>query len=99
MLETMDFIINSTNATVRVREHPAARRLARERVCGPLLIERFGRSGRFEFFGCDEAVSIYGLLEKERVVFPHASTVGIETVALGNRVMSKVMIVTGFLLV
>ena len=87
LFETVDFIINSTKATVRVREHPAARRLARERVYGPLLIERFGRSERFDFTGCDEEVSTYSLLEKARVVLPHTSTVGIEAVALGKRVV------------
>jgi hypothetical protein len=87
ILETVDFILNSTKATVRVREHPAARRLAREDVFGPLLLERFGRSSRFEFFACDQPVSTYSLLEKARIVLPHTSTVGIEAVFLGKRVI------------
>ena len=88
--DTIDFLLNSTDAVVGVRQHP------RERVfkqfgtgdkLGEYLIKRFGHHPRFYFISCDEKINTYLLIENCKIVLPYTSTVGIEAAMMGKTVI------------
>ncbi len=87
ILETVDFVMNQTQASIVVREHPGARRLARPDHFGKILQERFGGQSRFRFVGCREEVNTYALIEGAKLVLPHSSTVGVEAALMGKQVL------------
>jgi hypothetical protein len=87
ILETVDFVMNQTQASIVVREHPAARRLDWPDQFGKMLQERFGGQPRFRFVGCREDVNTYALIEGAKLVLPHSSTVGVEAALMGKQVL------------
>jgi hypothetical protein len=89
LVATVRHLLDHTDATVVVRQHPSERReLERSyfRV-DKLLGQRFGDHPRYQFVGADQDINTYGLLNRARVVLPYASTIGIEAAALGKRVI------------
>ncbi|MNS01494.1 Maltose O-acetyltransferase [compost metagenome] len=85
--ETVGFILEHTQATVAVREHPAQRIYRSGAHLERALTQRFGAHSRFRFIGCDERVNTYDMLEEAKVVLPFSSTVGIEAAAMGKYVL------------
>ncbi len=91
LLETVRFIIENTNATVAVRQHPV------ERVPGYRckhdleneLKALFNNSPRIHFYDAEHTVNTYNLVESSRVVLPFTSTIGIEAAMLGKHVIME----------
>jgi hypothetical protein len=86
ILETADFILNKTNASLAIRQHPFERMFAVDNL-EQVLVSRFGDNPRFRFYSCKEEISTYNILEKAKLVLPHTSTIGIEASMIGKKVI------------
>jgi len=89
IVETIRFILEQTEGTIAVRQHPDERHLI-YRCHHDLrkeLQNRFPDHPRLRFFGSDEKVNTYNLLESCKILLPMTSTLGIEAAALGKQVI------------
>lgn len=86
---TISEILEMSECSVIVRQHPAERRkLQRSRLdIATILQDRFGDEPRCRFIAADEPVSTYDLLASARLVLPFVSTIGIEAAAIGKPVL------------
>lgn len=91
IIETVRFILNTTDVSVVVRQHPAERfEVARTTDnYKDLLIRHFGRHPRLHFIAADDPVNSYDLLEQVGVVVAYTSTIGIEAAVRGKVVVTE----------
>ena len=91
VFKTVEYILENTNATVAVREHPAGRHFPdHHQNVERLLTTTFGKHPNFTFYSKRSAVNSYRLIKKSRLVLPHSSTIGIEA-AMQLPVCSKIL--------
>tara|TARA_B110001450_G_scaffold218812_1_gene213476 strand:- start:21803 stop:23377 length:1575 start_codon:yes stop_codon:yes gene_type:complete len=89
VVETVNFILNETDATVAVRQHPHERRHASGRDFSSVITKMFGSSERFRFYTCDDPVNTYQLLSQSSILLPYVSTIGIEGALFGRTVIME----------
>lgn len=89
ILDTVEFILRESNATVSVRQHPAERKKNEggKFDLSAALAEQFPNEPRLRYIAAADPVNSYDLLEQARLVLPFASTIGYEAVALGKPVI------------
>lgn len=89
VIETVKYIVNNTNASVMIREHPAQEvykeynfiRLEKE------IKEICDDTSRVYYCNSYEEVNTYKMIEKCKIVLPYSSTIGIEAAILGKKVI------------
>lgn len=90
--ETLAWILDHTEATVVLRQHPRERiwqeRFGYANPMEAILRARFGARRRWRFIRAEEAVNTYDLLGRARLVLPSTSTVGLEAVLQGIPVVT-----------
>lgn len=91
IVETVRCLLESTSATVVVRQHPVERlAIARSNDdYRALLAAHFGSHPRLHFIAAEDPVNSYDLLERVRAVAVYTSTIGIEAVAQGKPVVTE----------
>lgn len=83
--KTIDFVINTLNRGVLIREHPSAKILPDYMECCelyvlyPELLELYKDNSLFRYVRSDEDLNIYQYIEQCKVVIPWTSTTGVET--------------------
>ncbi len=89
VVETLNYILEHTEATVLVREHPAARVLAcsNEDTFGPRLKKMFEHEERIYIADYDSPINTYEYVEHCKLVLPHTSTIGVESALMGKTVV------------
>ncbi len=90
LIETLDFIIKNTDATVMVREHPAKRLFENDFDFidyNKLLEDNFGKNDRIVFVSASDKINTYKQIKKCKLVLPFTSTVGIESALLEKSVI------------
>jgi hypothetical protein len=90
IVETTRYLLEQTDATVIVRQHPVER-LDIARTTDDyrsLLAQNFGNHPRLHFIAADEPVNSYELLEQIAAVVVHTSTIGTEAAAHGKVVVT-----------
>lgn len=90
LIETLDFIIKHTNATVMVREHPVKARIKDDfnfTDYNKLLENNFGKNDRIVFVSASDKINTYKQIKKCKLVLPFTSTVGIESALLEKLVV------------
>lgn len=87
LIETINFIIENTEAKVAVRQHPAERFFNTGEDIKSELKNRFGNNPRFIYISSDDDVNTYNLIKNSKLVLPHTSTIGIESVLLSKPVI------------
>lgn len=87
--ETLDFILNSTEAKVVVRDHPgkAVFQKFAYRDFKAMLLERYGNNPKLVYISPTEKVSTYSLIKKCKYLITYTSTSGIEGVLLNKNVL------------
>lgn len=89
---TIDYIIENTDASIMVREHPAIASCdwveCRLDSYGDEIDRRYGKTGRVYFCQASEKINTYRMIEKCKVVLPYSSTIGVEAVLLGKKVIT-----------
>lgn len=88
--ETLEFIINDTNATVMLREHPAQCRYT-EFLFADLEKELDilkEHSERIKFYKADALINTYDYISKCKIVLPYTSTMGIEALFMRKNVIT-----------
>lgn len=90
ILETVQWVVNHTDATIVVRQHPSERLEFASTTddYGRLLQSHFGDQKRVLFIAADDAINTYELLTVVSTVIAYTSTVGVEAAALGKRVIT-----------
>jgi hypothetical protein len=88
--ETVRWVLESTNSTIIIRQHPAERFEASRSSDDyrRLLATTFPANDRVQFIAADDPVNTYELLKVVSVVIAYASTVGVEATALGKAVIT-----------
>ena len=92
IVETVDFILLQTEATVAVRQHPHERKYEQYATgtrLGRSLQKKFGNNSRFIFYSSTDRINSYKLVEQSKVVLPYTSTIGIEAALMGKHVIME----------
>lgn len=89
IVETIQYILEKTSASIMIREHPAQLRLKRfnNESFGELIKNKFGNNRRLRFVRYDEKINTYEYIKRCKLVLPLSSTVGIESALLGKDVI------------
>jgi hypothetical protein len=88
LVETLDFILAETRATVAIRQHPYEKRIAgRNDALIGRLAERYSASGRVAIFDCNSPVNTYDLMAACRMVLPFVSSIAVEAAIMGKVVI------------
>jgi Capsule polysaccharide biosynthesis protein len=87
LMQTTEWILGNTEATVAVRQHPCERIDRGNENYQTRLQSQFGGNPRLRFIAASDPVNTYDLIRSAKLVLPHVSTVGIEAVGLGKPVV------------
>jgi len=90
IVETVRYLLQETDRTVIVRQHPAERLAiaATSEDYALMLQDAFGENDRLVFIAAEDPINSYALLEQVAAVVTHTSTIGIEAVAFGKPVVT-----------
>jgi len=90
IIETVRWVLEHTNETIIVRQHPAERFPTARSLdnVSKLLLDTFGQQPRIHFVAADSPVNTYDLLERVRGVLVHTSTLGVEAAMMGKVVIT-----------
>ena len=91
IIETIDFILKNTSATVLIREHPSVITDIWKNTCMVRyggVINKLYNTDRVCFCNGDEAINTYRMIEKSKVVLPYTSTIGIEAALMDKTVIT-----------
>jgi hypothetical protein len=85
-IETVRHVLENTNSSIAVRQHPGERfeNVKRDLTA---VAEKIGRHPRFHFFSANDLVNSYQLIEDASVVLPMTSTIGVEAAMMGKRII------------
>ncbi|NFA59971.1 hypothetical protein K8O96_15060 [Clostridium sporogenes] len=87
LIQTIKYILENTNAKVAVRQHPAERFFNSGEDIKLELKNRFGNNPRFTYISGEDEINTYNLIKSAKLVLPHTSTIGIESVLLNKPVI------------
>lgn len=90
IVETVRYLLQETDRTVIVRQHPAERLAiaATSEDYALMLRKAFGQNERLVFIAAEDPINSYALLEQVAAVVAHTSTIGVEAVAFGKPVVT-----------
>lgn len=91
LLETLEYLLKFTDASIMIREHPAAAtklEYFNHDSYEDVIKKRFGIQSRIKFINSFTRINTYQYLEHCKVVLPLTSTVGIEAVLLGKKTIT-----------
>ncbi|WP_404712379.1 hypothetical protein [Sphingomonas sp. MMS24-J13] len=90
IVETVRHLLDTTEAPVIVRQHPAERFDFAKTTddYGALLAEHFGSHPRLRFIAAADPVNSYALMKQVAAVIVHSSTIGSEAAAMGRPVIT-----------
>lgn len=91
IVQTVQFLLEQTEATVIVRQHPAERLEIAKTTDDyrTLLGSRFGNHPRLHFIAAGDKINSYELLSRIRALVVYTSTIGIEAAANGVPVITS----------
>lgn len=95
LTSTVEYIIENTNASVIVREHPgqqiaiSAMNLYFEFISYRHLLEKYEKNVRYKYISASDDVNTYKCIEKCKIVLPWTSTIGIESALLKKIVIQS----------
>jgi hypothetical protein len=89
ILETVQWVIEHTDATIVVRQHPCERLEVASTTddYGWILQQHFGTHKRVFFIAANDSINTYELLSVVSTVISYTSTVGVEAATLGKQVI------------
>lgn len=90
LLETIDFIICNTNASVLIREHPA-QIFYKDYIYKSyenIIKEKYPNNNRLYYCKSNENINTYKIIEKSKIVLPYSSFLGVESVLMNKLVIS-----------
>lgn len=90
VLETVEFIINNTDAKVAIREHPAENNPNEnnDKKIAKAINKKYQNNKRVHIVKSDDPINSYSLLKYAKVVLPLSSTLGIESAILDKVVVT-----------
>lgn len=90
IVETVRYLLEHSEASVIVRQHPAERLdfASTTDDYGELLRRHFGAHPRLRFIAAAEPINSYSLLDQVAAVIVYTSTIGMEAAALGRPVIT-----------
>lgn len=83
LVQTVAWLLQNSDERITIRQHPVERHWPGNDRYAARLMERFGASPRITVYDCHAKVNTYDLIRRARVVLPHTSTVGLESIAMG----------------
>lgn len=87
LIETINYILENTDAKIAVRQHPAERFFDSGEDIKSELKDRFGDNTRFTYISSDDEINTYNLIKSAKLVLPHTSTIGIESALLNKPII------------
>lgn len=89
---TVDYLIEHTDASIMVREHPSLGFYIKKGWKGKSYEEEFDmkyqKNDRICFCSYNQPINTYRMIERSKVVLPYSSTTGIEAYLLGKPVIT-----------
>lgn len=87
LTKSVKYILDKTDASVAIREHPMQRKLGNKHTFD-YLNHQFGKNKRFRFYACDEDINSYDLIAEAQLIIVSTSTIGMEAAMLGKKVIT-----------
>jgi hypothetical protein len=90
VVETVHWILDNTQESVIVRQHPGERSpLARSTDdYGEILRHSFGENPRIRYVAANDPINTYALVEQAKLVVVHSSTIGVEAATMAKSVVT-----------
>ncbi len=87
--ETLEYLMNNTDCTIMLREHPAQNKIKEFLYCDyeerlP-IIKKYPE--RIRYVKAGDKVNTYQYIQQCKVVLPHTSTMGVEAAMMGKNVI------------
>lgn len=82
---TIEYLIQNTNYTIAIREHPLQREDGRTNLSD--TIREYNKNKRIHYYEYDADINSYDLIERSKVVLVLSSSIGIEAAMCGKRVV------------
>lgn len=89
IVETIRFVLENTDATIAVRQHPLIKLFPKIQTNEASLKKLFKGNNRVTFIGYDEKISSYNIIEAAKAIIVNTSTVGLEVGMLGKFVITE----------
>jgi hypothetical protein len=89
LMQTVAWLLENTNETITIRQHPVERLWPGNDDYRARLHARFGDHPRIQLFDAWAKVNTYDLVRRAKVVLPHTSSVGMEAIAAGRPVVAE----------
>lgn len=88
IMETIRFILENTEVTIAVRQHPMQKDFKDIKTNEESIKKEFAGNERVTFIDYDVKVSSYQLVEKAKAIIVNTSTIGLEAGMLGKMVIT-----------
>lgn len=89
LTQTVAFLLDKTDATIFVRQHPYEVKKSGGQLLLPNKLKQIFNSDRFILYSCYDTTNSYDLLSSADLVLPYVSTMGIEAVMLGKEIIME----------
>lgn len=89
LIDTISFLLKETELTVVVRQHPHERFYNTGQELKEKLNDHFQQTKRFIYIDCESEISSYTLINDAEIVLPNTSTIGLEAIVLGGKIVLK----------
>lgn len=88
ILETIQFVLQYTDATIAIRQHPLQRQFKEVTTNEESIKKIFEGNNRVTFIDYNSKINSYDLLENAKVIIVNTSTIGLEAGLLGRSVVT-----------
>lgn len=89
IVETIRFVLENTDATIAIRQHPLKKLFPQISTNEAGIKELFKENSRVTFINYDEKISSYNIIDSAKVIIVNTSTVGLEAGMLGKPVITE----------
>lgn len=86
--ETVQFILQNTDASVAIRQHPLQRQFQQVTTNEEFIKRELRDNERVTFINYDEKINSYSLIDNAKVIIVNTSTIGLEAGVLGKAVIT-----------
>lgn len=88
IVETIWFVLENTDASIAVRQHPLKKLFPQISTNEVSIKEIFKENNRVTFIDYDEKISSYDIIDAAKAIIVNTSTIGLEAGMLGKKVIT-----------
>lgn len=89
LIDTINFLLKSTSASIMVREHPVQMQLDKYNNSdyNEIINKEFGQNDRLKVVKYNDKINTYEIIDHCKLILPLSSTIGVEAAFMGKQVI------------